>query len=67
MLVAQYTSRRCAKGLGRSIESTDKQHPKVLGVFLLADVLAGHFWPKMESLKCRESDFEWPASLESAL
>jgi hypothetical protein len=33
------------------------------GVFRLAGVLAGHFWPWMESLRCRASDFEWPTSL----
>lgn len=40
------------------MESTDKQHSNVVGVFLLAGVLAGHFWPEMESLRCRASDFE---------
>ena len=45
------------------MKSTDKQHPNVVGCFFLA----GHFWPKMESLSCRASDFEWPASLDETL
>ena len=64
MLVLQGKLRRCAKEPCRSTESTDNQHPNVVGCFFwLAGVLAGHFWPKMESLT---SGFEWPASLEFA-
>lgn len=59
----QCTLCRCAKEPGGSMKSTDKQHPNVVGCFFLA----GHFWPKMESLSCRASDFEWPASLDETL
>ena len=68
VLVDQCLPRRCAKEPGGSMQSTDKQHPNVVGCFFwLAGVLAGHFWPKMESLRCRASDFEWPASPDETL